>query len=73
MSKEKILVVDDEQDLVKLVRYNLEKDGYKVVTASNGEDALFLIRRERPELVILDLMLPGIDGLEVCKKLKADT
>ncbi len=72
MSKEKILVVDDEQDLVKLVRYNLEKDGYKVVTASNGEDALFLIRRERPELVILDLMLPGIDGLEVCKKLKAD-
>jgi len=42
MSKEKILVVDDEQDLVKLVRYNLEKDGYKVVTASNGEDALFL-------------------------------
>src|SRR3972149_2482885 len=73
MSKEKILVVDDEQDLVKLVRYNLEKDGYKVVTAYNGEDALFLARKERPELVILDLMLPGIDGLEVCKKLKADT
>ena len=72
MSKEKILVVDDEQDLVKLVRYNLEKDGYKVVTASNGEDALFLARKERPELVVLDLMLPGIDGLEVCKKLKAD-
>ena len=72
MSKEKILVVDDEQDLVKLVRFNLEKDGYKVVTAYNGEDALFLARKERPELVILDLMLPGIDGLEVCKKLKAD-
>ncbi|MEK6729709.1 MAG: response regulator [Planctomycetota bacterium] len=72
MSKEKILVVDDEQDLVKLVRYNLEKDGYKVETAYNGEDALFLARKARPELVILDLMLPGIDGLEVCKKLKAD-
>lgn len=72
MSKEKILVVDDEQDLVKLLRYNLEKDGYKVETAYNGEDALFLARKARPELVILDLMLPGIDGLEVCKKLKAD-
>src|SRR5574337_1311528 len=72
MSKEKILVVDDEQDLVKLIQYHLEKEGYKVLSASNGEDALFLTRRERPELVILDLMLPGIDGLEVCKKLKAE-
>ena len=73
MSKEKILVVDDEQDLVKLVRFNLEKDGYKVISAFNGEDALFLARKERPDLIVLDLMLPGIDGLEVCKKLKADT
>lgn len=72
MSKEKILVVDDEQDLVKLIRYHLEKDGYKVMTAYNGDDALFLTRKERPELIILDLMLPGIDGLEVCRKLKAD-
>jgi DNA-binding response OmpR family regulator len=72
MSKEKILVVDDEQDLVKLIRYHLEKDGYKVITAYNGDDALFLTRKERPELIILDLMLPGIDGLEVCRKLKAD-
>ena len=73
MPKEKILVVDDEQDLVKLVRFNLEKDGYKVISAFNGEDALFLARKERPDLIVLDLMLPGIDGLEVCKKLKADT
>lgn len=72
MPKEKILVVDDEQDLVKLVRFNLEKDGYKVISAFNGEDALFLARKERPDLIVLDLMLPGIDGLEVCKKLKAD-
>lgn len=72
MSKEKILVVDDEQDLVKLIRYHLEKDGYKVLCAYNGDDALFLTRKERPELIILDLMLPGIDGLEICKKLKAD-
>ena len=72
MAKEKILVVDDEQDLVKLIRYHLEKDGYRVLSAYNGEDALFLSRKERPELLILDLMLPGMDGLEVCKKLKAD-
>lgn len=72
MSKEKILVVDDEQDLVKLIRYHLEKDGYKVISACSGDDALFLTRKERPELIILDLMLPGIDGLEVCRKLKAD-
>jgi DNA-binding response OmpR family regulator len=70
--KEKILVVDDEQDLVKLVRYHLEKEGYKVLSALNGEDALFVIRKERPALIVLDLMLPGIDGLEICKKLKAD-
>lgn len=72
MSKEKILIVDDEQDLVKLIRYHLEKDDYKVISANNGEDALLLARKEEPELVILDLMLPGIDGLEVCKKLKMD-
>jgi DNA-binding response OmpR family regulator len=70
MPKEKILVVDDEQDLVKLIRYHLEKDGYKVITAFDGEDALFLARREKPELIILDLMLPGMDGFEVCRKLK---
>jgi len=71
MAKEKILVVDDEQDLVKLIRYHLEKDGYQVLSAYNGEDALFLSRKERPELLILDLMLPGMDGLEVCKKIKS--
>ncbi len=72
MSHEKILVVDDELDLVKLVQYNLEKDGYQAMSAANGEDALVVARKERPELVLLDLMLPGMDGLEVCKKLKAD-
>lgn len=72
MQKEKILIVDDEEDLVKLVKYHLERDGYKVLSAGNGEDALFLARRERPELIVLDIMLPKIDGLEVCKKIKAD-
>ncbi|KAB2835923.1 MAG: response regulator [Candidatus Brocadia sp.] len=70
---QKILIVDDEQDLVKLIRYHLEKDGYKTLCAYNGDDALFLVRKEKPDMVILDLMLPGIDGLEVCRKLKADT
>ncbi len=70
--KEKLLVVDDEYDLVTLIRYHLEKEGYKVIAAYNGEDALFLARKEKPELIILDLMLPGIDGLEVCKKLKTN-
>ncbi len=69
--KEKILIVDDEQDLVTLIRYHLEKDGYKAISAHNGEDALFLARKEKPELIVLDLMLPGIDGLEVCRRLKA--
>ncbi len=61
------IVEDDEQDLVKLIRYHLEKEGYKVISAYNGEDALFLSRKERPELILLDLMLPGI---EVCKQIK---
>ncbi|MCF6148629.1 MAG: response regulator transcription factor [Candidatus Kuenenia sp.] len=70
--KEKILVVDDEQDIVNLIVYHLEKDGYKTITASEGEKALSLTSTERPELIILDLMLPGMNGLEVCKRLKAD-
>ena len=72
MSNEKILVVDDEQDIVKLIRYHLEKNGYKAFFAYNGDDALLLVKREKPELVILDLMLPGINGIEICKKIKAD-
>ncbi|MBM4055088.1 MAG: response regulator [Planctomycetes bacterium] len=70
--KETILIVDDEQDIVDLIAYHLEKDGYKTITAPDGEAAFSLIRKERPELIILDLMLPGINGLEVCKRLKAD-
>jgi two-component system alkaline phosphatase synthesis response regulator PhoP len=73
MARENILVVDDEEDVLELVRYNLDKNGYSVLTASSGEDAITLARSKRPDLVVLDLMLPGIDGLEVCKKLKADS
>jgi len=73
MARENILVVDDEEDVLELVRYNLDKNGYSIITASSGEEAITLARNKLPDLVVLDLMLPGIDGLEVCKKLKADT
>jgi len=66
------LIVDDEQDIRDLIRYNLQKENYSVAVAENGEDALRQARRDSPQLVILDLMLPGIDGLEVCKIIKAD-
>ncbi|MDD5247022.1 MAG: response regulator [Candidatus Omnitrophica bacterium] len=70
--KEKILIVDDEKDIVKMLDYNLKKDGYRVISASDGEDALDLAGREHPDLIVLDLMLPGLDGLEVCKTLKKE-
>ena len=73
MSKEKILIVDDEKDIVELVQYNLQKEGYRVISAYNGEDALELIKKHLPNLIILDLMLPGIDGLEICRILKKDS
>jgi two-component system alkaline phosphatase synthesis response regulator PhoP len=71
--KEKILVVEDEKDIVKMLDYNLKKEGFRTLSARDGEDALDLLNRERPDLVILDLMLPGMDGLEVCKTLKNNT
>jgi two-component system phosphate regulon response regulator PhoB len=73
MPKEKILIVDDEEDVLELVRFNLEKEGYKTETAVTSEDALASAKSKLPDLIILDLMLPGIDGLEVCKKLKSDS
>lgn len=73
MAKENILIVDDEEDVLELVRFNLDKNGYKVQTATTGEEAFTKARAKLPNLIILDLMLPGIDGLEVCKKLKSDT
>jgi two-component system phosphate regulon response regulator PhoB len=67
---ERILVVDDEADIVALVAYHLAKSGYRVSTASSGTDALDAARRERPALVVLDLMLPGISGYEVLEQLR---
>lgn len=72
VAKESILVVDDEEDILELVNYNLSKDGYRTCCVGSGEAALLAARSQAPDLVILDLMLPGLDGLEVCKSLKAD-
>ena len=73
MAKETILVVEDEEDIRELLKYNLEKEGYQVFGAVTGEAALQAVRDRRPDLVLLDLMLPGIDGLEVCRKIRRET
>ncbi len=72
MAKERILVVEDEEDILELVRYNLAKEGYRVTVAVSGEEALKKATDEKPDLIILDLMLPGVDGLEVCRRIKGD-
>jgi two-component system phosphate regulon response regulator PhoB len=70
MAKERILVVDDEEDILELVRYNLTREGYQVSGAASGEAALKKAQSENFDMIVLDLMLPGIDGLEVAKQLK---
>jgi two-component system alkaline phosphatase synthesis response regulator PhoP len=72
MSPKKILVVDDEVDLVETVRFPLEMEGFDVLVSYNGEDALNQARKEKPDLIILDLMLPKLDGYKVCRLLKFD-
>lgn len=72
MSKGTVLVVDDEEDILELIRYNLAKEGYHVLCAASGEIAVQMACAESPDLVLLDLMLPGIDGLDVCRILKND-
>src|SRR5581483_8038771 len=70
MSNERILVVDDDPLILRLVRMNLDKAGYKTVTAVNGEEAIDVVSSELPDLVILDLMLPKVDGYEVCRRIR---
>jgi two-component system alkaline phosphatase synthesis response regulator PhoP len=70
MHQSKILVVDDEKDIVELIRYNLEKEGYRVIAAFDGTQALKYAEKDLPNLIILDLMLPSLSGLEVCRILK---
>jgi phosphate regulon transcriptional regulator PhoB len=72
METKKILVIDDEPDLIELVSYNLKKEGFKVFSASTGEDALEKVRKDEYDLIILDLMLPGIQGVELCRMLRSN-
>jgi len=72
MERKKILVVDDEPDIVELVTYNLRKEGFDVSSAVDGTDALARIRKEKFDFVILDLMLPGIQGIEICRIMRSD-
>lgn len=72
MKREKILVVEDEADLREVLSYNLTRDGYRVVTAENGAEGLRKARKEAPDLLLLDLMLPDLDGVEICRRLKKD-
>jgi two-component system phosphate regulon response regulator PhoB len=73
MRKKTVLVIDDEKDLIELVRYNLEKEGFEVQGALNGESGLAVAMQKMPDVVLVDLMLPGIDGLEVCRRLRSNT
>jgi two-component system alkaline phosphatase synthesis response regulator PhoP len=73
MTSKRVLVVDDDVKTVELVTLYLKRDGYRVLTAYNGVDALRLAREGHPDLIVLDLMLPGIDGLEVCRTLRAES
>jgi len=72
MAKQKILAVDDEEDILELLRFNLTKEGFAVVCAASGEEALKSALSHKPDLILLDLLLPGMDGLEVARRLKKD-
>lgn len=72
MTQDHIVVIEDDEDIQELIRYNLGKEGYQVTCFIRGEDGLRRIRDKAPDIVLLDLMLPGIDGLQICRQLKAD-
>ena len=72
MKSEKVIVIEDEADILEVIQYNLEREGYRVLTARDGKEGLRLIKKEMPDIVLLDLMLPSLDGIEVCRKLKED-
>ena len=66
----KILLVDDEPDILEFLGYNLKKEGYNVFSATNGKDAIALAKKETPELIVLDVMMPEMEGMEVCEELR---
>ena len=72
MGKNKILIVEDDRDIAGMIEYNLGEEGYETLSAFNGEDGLELAKKENPDLIILDIMLPIIDGFEVCRNLKSE-
>ena len=67
-----ILVVDDEEDIRQILSYNLKKEGFEVIQASRGDEALHLVNQNKPDLILLDVMMPGMDGIEVCEVLKSN-
>ncbi|HEY7448646.1 MAG TPA: response regulator, partial [Vicinamibacterales bacterium] len=67
----KILIIEDERDILQLVKLYLEKEGYRTITATTGNEGLDSAKQHKPDLIVLDLMLPEIDGLEVCKRLRS--
>lgn len=73
MSRKKIVIVEDEPDILEVLSYNLRREGFEVLAASDGIQGLALIRRENPDMVLLDLMLPGMDGVEICGAIKKDS
>jgi two-component system phosphate regulon response regulator PhoB len=72
MSNERILAIEDEEDILEVIEYNLVREGFDVITSTNGEDGFQKIRDERPDLILLDLMLPDRDGLEICRDIRDD-
>lgn len=72
MSKKKIILIEDEPDIVEVISYNLRREGFRVVAEVRGDEGINQVRKQSPDLVILDLMLPGIDGLSVCQQIKSD-
>ena len=73
MAKARVLVVDDDEDILQLIQYNLNKEGYLISCAASGEEALRKAKKDKPELILLDLMLHGVDGLDVCRALKGES
>jgi len=69
----KVLLVDDEPDILEFLGYNLKREGYKVFSSSNGKEAISIAKKENPELIVLDVMMPGMDGMEVCRELRKIT
>jgi two-component system phosphate regulon response regulator PhoB len=72
MADKKILVIEDEPDLVELITFNLQREGFQVTSAGTGEDGLRKVSSDKPDLIVLDIMLPGINGLDICRTLKGD-